>query len=399
MSNKLRRIWPFRDWELEQQQAWLADMASQGWHLSGLRPLATFVKGEPVRMRYRCDVSANEDTEQIALYEAAGWEYVGRRGSVQIFRAPNDTSIPEIYTDQSEQAATLRLLNRDLWGSLLAPAVWLVAVVGGWLSSPEFVTGMLLDIGWLHATGYLLLVYITLQSLRGLVHLTRLRSKLMRGLGLRDNNKPYQSLLRRRQVLIPIVLLTAVLILGVQIYGRFSGVRNPSFPPIPSQELSIARLGDLLRQAGYEQFCHSGQASWLYQRAGGDVLNYYRKQSSLLVPLQEELREKMEVDGYPDQSAFSPMMTTARYVARTPAIARLLAEGLAARKPDVFQLGQLPPAVLQGSDGFWLRSEDDVHGFIVLKGNQVIDVYYQGLEPLEQVLELQLTRSLDGTSR
>jgi hypothetical protein len=394
VRRKLRRIWPFEDWELEQQQAWLADMASQGWHLSGLRPLATFVKGDPARMRYRVDISDSEDAEQIALYEAAGWEYVGRRLNVQIFRAPTDASIPEIYTDEVEQAATLRLLNRNLWASLLFPAIYLTTLAIGLFYSHQLIVAVVLKFGWMHLLGAALLTYSAVQSLRGLLHITRLRSRLLRGQGL--GSTPYQRLLGRRSAIIPAFILLGTLFIGLSLYGRFAG-GNSRFPPIPSAELPMARLSDLLQQAGYQQFRHSDQAAWLYERAGGDVLNYYRKQSSLLVPVQEELREKMEVVGYPEHSAFSPMMSTARYVAQAPAIARLLAEGMAARKPDVFQLGQLSPATLEGVDGFWLRSEDNVHGFILLKGNVVVDVYYQGLEPLEQVLGLHLERSLDVT--
>ena len=97
-------MWLFEDWELEQQQAWLSDMARQGWHLHRLKPLVTFTKGTPAHMRYRCDVAEADNDEQLALYAAAGWEYVGRRRNTQIYRAPEDASIPEIYTDSSEQA-------------------------------------------------------------------------------------------------------------------------------------------------------------------------------------------------------------------------------------------------------------------------------------------------------
>lgn len=396
MKDKLRRLWVFHEWELEQQQAWLSDLAAQGWHLKSPRPgLASFLRGEPARMRYRCEIAAEENPEQIELYQAAGWEYVGRRANVLIFRAPMDDQIPEIHTDSREQALTLRLLKRNLWISLAGAAIWFMAIICG-LRCPQFVSSQLLSADWLDLVGVLFVVHIFFQYLRGMFHLARLAGKLRQGRPL-EHSVPYQQVLRRRQLIVPVTLLLAVLVITGSIVPRLFGVQATGFPPIPGGELPMARLSQLLEQAGYTEYRTSLSGAFLAERVGGDVYNYYRVRSSLLVPVQQQLGEKLDVPGVAasDEPTYSPLLITRRYEARTPGLARLLATQLAAREEsDLFYMANLQPAVLPGADGFWRRDIDGSHAFILLKGNLVIDVFYSGLEPIEQLIDLQLAKLL-----
>ncbi len=395
MKDRVRRLlWPFQDWELEQQQAWLADMAKQGWHLRSTGPgLASFRKGEQANVRYRCEIAPDANQEQIELFQAAGWEYVGRRNCVLVFRAPVDEQIPEIHTDSREQAPTLRLLVRNLLVSLL-PFLVLTVIVLGPGSSPDFVEQQLLEANWLDLLSLSFLLYVFVISLRGLFHTAGLIRKLKRGRSL-ENNVPYRTVLRRRQLVVPVMLLMAVALIASHIGARISDAQSTNFPPIPERELPMVRLSQLLDQAGYTEYHRSRTGTFLAERVKGDVFNYYRERGNLLFPVQQKMSEKFDVPGVaaPDQPTYSPILITRRFEARNPDLARLLAEQVASReKADIFRMTNLQPAELPGVDGFWRQDEGEAHAFVLLKGNVVVDVYYNGIDPIEQLIELQLAK-------
>lgn len=396
MKDKTFRLWPFQDWELEQQQAWLSDMAQRGWHLHSPGPgLASFRKDKAADMRYRCEVAAEENMEQIELYQAAGWEYVGRRNSVLIFRAPVDEQIPEIHTDSAEQAPTLRLLMRNLWLTLL-PFIVLATVALGAGGSPGFVEKRLLEANWLDLLSILFLLYVFVSSLRGLFHTAGLIRKLKSGRPL-ANNVPYQQVLRRRQLLGPAILLLAVVLLASQIGGRIYEAQTSNFPPIPVGELPMARLSQLLDAAGYSEYHPSLAGTFLSESVKGDVFNYFRERTSLLFPVQQELSEVYDVPGVPapdsPEGHYRPTLVTRRYVARTPALARLLAQQLARGKErELFRMKDLQPTELPGVDAFWRKNAENAHAFIIVKDCVILDVFYSGMEPVAQLIELQLAQ-------
>ncbi len=107
MSEVKRFFKLFWAWEDEREEAWLTEMARQGWHLVqpglGFYP---FVQGEPRNMVYRMDFKAagKDMGEYVQLFADAGWEYVGALGSWQYFRKEIKAGeSTEIYTDAASK--------------------------------------------------------------------------------------------------------------------------------------------------------------------------------------------------------------------------------------------------------------------------------------------------------
>jgi hypothetical protein len=95
----------FWAWQDEKEEAWLAEMAAQGFHLDGFDfpTLYRFQQGEPAEFVYRLDYPgvARKDRESyLQLFKDAGWEHVGDMGGWVYFRRQVQPGDPtEIFTD------------------------------------------------------------------------------------------------------------------------------------------------------------------------------------------------------------------------------------------------------------------------------------------------------------
>lgn len=130
--NRRYRLHP-GDYAVGENEKWYGDMAARGWRLNkrGLY-LSRFERAQPERARYRIELIAPDfldepgmPAEQLTLYEDCGWTLAAQRGIVHVFRAPADSSVPELHTDPRQQAASLKKIHRrDLWGYL-----WVAVIV------------------------------------------------------------------------------------------------------------------------------------------------------------------------------------------------------------------------------------------------------------------------------
>ncbi len=100
--------WKFRwfwAWQDEREEAWLAEMSREGWHLLKVRIpcLYNFQKGEPKHYVYRLDFQTSGRKDRNAylqLFRDAGWEHLGNMSTWEYFRKkarPGEE--PEIFTD------------------------------------------------------------------------------------------------------------------------------------------------------------------------------------------------------------------------------------------------------------------------------------------------------------
>ncbi len=383
-----RRFWWFEEWQLEEQESWLSDQARRGWHLEGTRPWATFRQGPPQEMRYRCEVATDEDEERMEIYRAAGWEYVGRRNGLQIYRAAVDADIPEIHTDQATLAGTIRRLQLRLLlgaGLLLAQLALGVAFsrFGGRLP-------LIFLLGLRYSTLLILgfLLYFLGVQVFGVIHLSRLISRLRRGQPPRHQVN-YRRARRFSAANALFLAVTLTALLG----SRFTGSGN-SFPPIPTGELPMVRLTQIMDTAN-RAWQRSDWGDSVRERAQGDVFNYYRSEWSLLVPEQLRLHEKLTVVGEqgPDGEAYEPWLQSAFYHARTPAIAHAVGTGLLYQGPFGLTRPHSDPAVpslvfSSAEANLWLHVGQDAQEFILQHHNQVWHVFYRGHSEIQDILKL-----------
>ena len=95
----------FWAWQDEKEEAWLAEMAHQGYHLEniGLPGQYTFRQGESGNYVYRLDfqtMRAKDRDSYLQLFVDAGWEHIGDMGGWVYFRHKvNGSEIPDIYSD------------------------------------------------------------------------------------------------------------------------------------------------------------------------------------------------------------------------------------------------------------------------------------------------------------
>jgi hypothetical protein len=103
MTTQIKFKW-FWLWEDEKEEAWLRDMAKQGFKLQSIRPLNGYVfeSDTPLDMAYRLDfiIPRKDYQEYLQLFRDAGWEHVLVHGGWQYFRKESADGIaPEIFTD------------------------------------------------------------------------------------------------------------------------------------------------------------------------------------------------------------------------------------------------------------------------------------------------------------
>ena len=391
-----RLLWWFEEWELEEMQNWLSEMAQQGWHLESGDGRASFRQGSRQRVRYRCEYGDVEGlpAEQLEIYAAAGWEYVRQHGHVHIFRAPDDQSIPEIHTEVASRLRMLRPLARNLILSALLFVAWVTLSL--WLRLPDsepLELQMLLSTGPATLVALGVIIYVAAQMLLGIMRSLRLIHQL-RGGARGQRQRSYQQARRSGQVR----LVTFALILALLVGQRIADSRASSFPPIPDGELPMIRLSEVLDITGVP-WQRSTAPEYLQEKAGGDVWNCYLTRSSILVPFQAMLAERVELIGEDNADLW---LTSYAYQARTPRLARYLAEQLLRRQPSLiraFKPRQLtdettPQLVSESPDAvLWQYDGSDEDEFILWKGHWVYQVFCIGNgELMEELLQQTLIK-------
>jgi hypothetical protein len=98
----------FWAWDDEKEEAWLRQMALDGWHLQrmGFPSFYTFEQGGPRDVAYRLDffTGGKDKANYLQLFSDAGWEHVGEYGSWQYFRKEaTGGEAPEIFTDNESK--------------------------------------------------------------------------------------------------------------------------------------------------------------------------------------------------------------------------------------------------------------------------------------------------------
>jgi hypothetical protein len=108
-TNTIQKFRWFWAWDDEKEEAWLGEMAQQGWHLTavGLPGFYTFESGEPRWDVYRLDYFTDRKNKAhyLQIFQDAGWDHVGTMNSWQYFRKTAvEGEMPEIYSDNESKA-------------------------------------------------------------------------------------------------------------------------------------------------------------------------------------------------------------------------------------------------------------------------------------------------------
>lgn len=142
MSKFVYKLSPNNCWQIGKYESWFSDMSKEGLHIVSVGKFFTkFEKDEPKNMKYRIDISYNENhvaDDKIKLCEDNGWTYVNsynsssgitRNHKFQIFSSPEDLNGSELPCDPISQIRTLKDLKGDLITSSSFFAVFLVVYI------------------------------------------------------------------------------------------------------------------------------------------------------------------------------------------------------------------------------------------------------------------------------
>ncbi|MGO4889853.1 DUF2812 domain-containing protein [Anaerobacillus sp. MEB173] len=387
MKNKAKRriIW-LDSWDIEELESWFSHMSLQGWRLVGLSHLfAKFEQCDPEVRNYRCDVFKLFDGEErIQQYKEAGWEHVGSRHSIYVFREINCESGIEMYTDASEQAESFSTLKESIFmrGILtLVLSFFLMVLALGKLSihpMGNYIHDRFVDSFFLLVT-YL---FVSYTMVSGMIHMSKLMKKLKSG-KLLDHNVDYKRKLKRKKWIASFVLFIVTLWV-ISVFTNFLTIKEERFSPIPPGELPVVQLSDFMNESEYRTDLD-------------DPFNYFKINSSILVPKQYELIQTVEVPGvmWEDNSGtYQPAIWSYGYEVRTEWIAKKFVQAIIDQNTS---LNQSYDRVLTSRfDELWVSEEDHImSSFVAREDHHVFLIVYFGMEPIETMIEGAFTKITD----
>ncbi|MBP3951892.1 DUF2812 domain-containing protein [Bacillus suaedae] len=384
---KTKRKWIWFDaWDIEEFESWLTDMAENGWKLIRLNHwIATFEQCEPRQLQYRCEIKSKNqaDNERIDFYEEFSWDYIGSRQLIDVFQCEGEVTLKEeLHTDAAEFSDALSNLKREIyWRALTAVGLTLALFWITWSSLTLSSTSHFLDntstqLGWMLLPYYLILCWT---MVRGMVHISFLVKKLKKGQML-NHRVNYRRRLHINRGVVGAVIVLTVVYFSFSMSELLETLGENQHPKIP-ENVSVLSLHDVLG----DTFIQSGN---------GNHDNHYTLESSLLAPAQVELYQGGEVPGMEWEDGSGPYTPTIRsfgYKLRTEWLAERF---VTAMLEDSFSsLSNYSFETDLDFDEIWVSQTDSASFTFVARIDQVVfQVYYFGMEPLEEVLALSVEK-------
>ena len=272
---EVKRIPPCPDYDIRGTEAWLEQMALEGYILCEGHAFqygfAYFETGTPRRIRYRITPAKKTtqtiatpnntpqppDGETLEFHSQFGWEYTTYRGQFWIFRC-EDPEAPEMNTDPQVQAIALKVAEKRLKEHLL----WLLAygVLLITMRSDLFCT-TLIQYGIGHYwTVPIFLILACIAWLPGILHIIRFRRELKQGrfpekTTLPSPAKAYAQFLARG---LPLIWIFIGMWITVHSPARYGDTLTPEM----AEALPYVTVADLFPEAEVE---YSNDNSYIFQ--------------------------------------------------------------------------------------------------------------------------------------
>ena len=118
--NRVYKLTPVSQYDVDGVENWLEDMALQGLRLKTFRSLfCTFTREPSARIRYRvepCKTRLDEYPPQdmLDLYRDFGWDYEGRVSDTMLLFSTRDPAAPEPHSDPELQGERWDKLRRSM---------------------------------------------------------------------------------------------------------------------------------------------------------------------------------------------------------------------------------------------------------------------------------------------
>ncbi|KOS64170.1 DUF2812 domain-containing protein [Lysinibacillus agricola] len=99
--------------DYEEEEAWVNDMAEQGWHLKGtILGYFVFEKGEPGQYIYRNELVNGKSQDYYNFLESMNIECVSKFGVWAYYRKKKSEGPFELFSDSSSKIKYLKSMNR-----------------------------------------------------------------------------------------------------------------------------------------------------------------------------------------------------------------------------------------------------------------------------------------------
>ena len=186
---KIYRLPPCPSYDMEGMACWLEDMAAKGYvleHDGFFMSVASFEKQDPQKLRYRFEAAPHQtglwsghdtpDEDAVALNREFGWEYVATHDQFYIYVSV-DENAEELNTDPQIQALSLQKIRKRERGALFNNIWWIVFNIVLFFKG-ALVRSILLEGSWFALYTFLMLLWLTADSVIRAVHLRKLYKML-----------------------------------------------------------------------------------------------------------------------------------------------------------------------------------------------------------------------------
>ena len=391
-----KTIWKFRPgdyYRIGEHESWFSDMAAQGLHLKKMgHVFARFIIGEPKNMRYRIDVSKDEDIslEQKDLYAESGWDFVASYGDFNVYSSSDEIIAPELHTDPAEQAYSLQELHKKLIKNVWIVVVYTVLMLAI-LSTPLWLPNGTFTLSLIEGSSILLplvisILYLLYESISGLISIRNLRQDLIEGKPI-NHHAPWKSQQRIKTT----IAIVYFLLVGYVVVMPFIqiAISETHILPEAKTDLPIIRLADVENNPE------------LIRKDSEELdrdINIYTINGSFLAPIQYQSHEygivpdKMWSDG---SGTYSPSIHTWIFQTRSPVLSKSLVADLVKRYGLLYKGGEFDEIEHPDFDILIIHDVDDVMEIFAAKGNNVIHIKYYGDKDIGTLIEVTAYYTLD----
>ncbi|MBC8061088.1 MAG: DUF2812 domain-containing protein [Clostridiaceae bacterium] len=225
----------FLAYECAAAEEYLELMAEKGWLLQSIKgAFLKFKKIEPQKIKYSVDVFDHKDSDVVLEYreycQTAGWNYICRKGEIQIFYTEEDEKIVSIHTDEAEKFKSV--FKASLWYEVGQFSLTLALIFNLYM---EFFLQPT-DIAIESNVEILSLITIFFIILINIIGVVRFCFWVMKAKGHLKENKymPYNSY---KQIMIKSILTKSYALIILILMLKFSGSNNKV-----SNEINISLL-------------------------------------------------------------------------------------------------------------------------------------------------------------
>lgn len=384
----LRRWW-FNNAQCEQAEAWLNDLAAEGWQLVSIgSSFVKFRKCETGFFKYRCmnGLEGAPDAQELKeIYQQAGWSFINEIKDCLVFSAPMNTALPELHDKNTDTATEPKkpkvqiLFGVGLLLVVLVSAVWFYLSLG----DSKRLTDFLLERNFRLVSVFISLVVGLIYGIRFIYLISSKKCKTDNP--AEEKTVYYQKTIRWSRIRYLAVLSLFILDISASALDTVSNHRLDNLPP---GHYAVITISDMI--------------STTTNTVSGNSKPEYIFNHSILFPEQLELVQDADVECVSIQEGkkYKPFIGYKSFRALTPWLARILAEQMV-KTHFYFHYSDSQPLPAdahplsastdnKGSSGLWRTTYYNGlwHEIVAVQGNMVYYINYESDRTTDEIIDV-----------